>query len=550
MNKEQLEQIRKEIETNQNHIDNFPLETETGTKKMKEKFHKNAVKERNLYIEKEIPKFKEYQRQVYIELDKYKKSIFPVDKKEEYEKENTSMLELLKIVPFIKKEVALEVKIAIAHVFYQLSKETESSLDVINDSILEFLNIFEKANITLTVEDFTYSPFVNTYMKAFLANKNSENFDNEMQETFKEVYWECPELIMHIKHNLKEIVKKNYQKLQEYCNSLENELLNSVSLTKDNMERTYQERQHDLEDRMNKDEFANLQKFLGKSRNIDDYTVGAPLRSKSFNQLVIKETYAELSDDEKKDFDRETINLSRDLNVLKEYYNYESIIKDMIARFKKKDESKTKYEAKEKEIMAEEKARAKLYKDYLRATGIGFLARPNNTKALELKTKIKEQINKLDNLYKELDDLEIDVNIGKYLNEGSSVYDFLVTSLSSYNYIEKTLVEKFQDVDVDFDLSNYVRRYMKFIFNPNVEFLHKITALLDYDIAKIVSEKYALLGINITSEEISADTIDTAIQTVGVVALINNIKASNMTIEEMKLICDIDKIDYTPEEVL
>ena len=59
-----------------------------------------------------------------------------------------------------------------------------------------------------------------------------------------------------------------------------------------------------------------------------------------------------------------------------------------------------------------------------------------------------------------------------------------------------------------------------------------------------------MLYQDITSEEISADTIDTAIQTVGVVALINNIKASNMTIEEMKLICDIDKIDYTPEEVL
>ena len=69
MNSELQEKIRKEIETNVNHIDNFPLETNDGTKRMKEKFHKNAVKERNLYIEKEIPKFKEYQRQVFEQLD-------------------------------------------------------------------------------------------------------------------------------------------------------------------------------------------------------------------------------------------------------------------------------------------------------------------------------------------------------------------------------------------------------------------------------------------------------------------------------------------------
>ena len=43
--------IKQEIEINENHINNFQLETTTGTKKMKEKFHKKAVEERNAYIE-------------------------------------------------------------------------------------------------------------------------------------------------------------------------------------------------------------------------------------------------------------------------------------------------------------------------------------------------------------------------------------------------------------------------------------------------------------------------------------------------------------------
>lgn len=319
-------------------------------------------------------------------------------------------------------------------------------------------------------------------------------------------------------------------------------------MSKENALNTYQQELLSLQDKIDQDEFLNLQMFLGKKRNVDDYTEGAPLRSKSFNQLVIGGSYAELRDEQKKVFDIESINLGRHLEVLKEYYNYESIIKDLVTRFKKKEESKTKYEAKKKEVDTEEKVREKLYKEYLRANGIGFLAKRNDNKISEIKVKIKDQINKLSNLYKELEELEIDINVGKYLTEGSSVYDVLTTSLSSYIYIENVLVEKFQDIDVDFNLSNYVSRYLKFIYNPNADFLHKITALSDYDISEVISEKYALLGINVEKEEITQDSIDGTISSVKVTTLVNNIKKSNMTIDQMKLICDINKIDYTIED--
>ena len=353
---------------------------------------------------------------------------------------------------------------------------------------------------------------------------------------------------MHIKRNLVVLVKKNYNKLKEWNETLTKSLLMEKGLTKETLEETYQQKTSELENKIEKDEFNNLQRFLNKTKNVDDYTIGAPLRSKSFNQLVMKETYQELTSEEKKVFDKESINLSRHLKILKEYYRYESIIKDLIERFKKKAEAKTKYDTKVKEIEKEEKTREKLYKEYLKANGIGFLARKNPTKMAELKVKMKEQINKLDKLYQELEELEIDIKIASNLTEGSSIYDALIVSLSSYPYIEKVMVEKFKDTDADFELGNYVKQYIEFIYNPNAEFLHKITVLLDYDIAQVISEKYALLGINIDKDEISVDTIDAEIETVNVVALVNNIINSNMSIEEMKLICDISKIDYKIED--
>ena len=95
---------------------------------------------------------------------------------------------------------------------------------------------------------------------------------------------------------------------------------------------------------------------------------------------------------------------------------------------------------------------------------------------------------------------------------------------------------------------NNLDKTIEFIYNPHAEFLHKVTVLLDYDIAEVLSEKYALLGIHVDKDEITVDAIDSEIETVNVVSLTNNIKNSNMSIDEMKLICDIKKIDYKLED--
>lgn len=548
MTNELQEKIKKEIEINENHINNFPLETETGTKKMKEKFHRKAVEERNAYIEKEIPKFKEYQKQAYKELYSYVQANTPEDKSNQYNEEQQNLEELLKILPLTNDKISLEMKLGYAHIFYELSEEAGASLKVINACLLDFIQKMKDAQIELTINNFNYSPFTLSYMTALLTNKGQENFDDLMQESFKSIYWECPEIIMHLKRNLLYLVKKNYQKLKEYNHTLATKVVTEKNLTVNSIENVYQNARNELEIKKAKDEYNNIQLFLNKNKNIDDYIEGSPLRNKSFNHLVIKETYQDLTEEEKEVFDREIINLGKHLQVLKEYYRYESIVKDLIDRFKKKEESKTKYVTKQKEIETEEKTREKLYKEYQKANGIGLFARKNETKQAEIKVKMKEQINKLDKLYQELEELEIDIKIAENLTEGSSIYDALIASLSSYTYIEKVMIEKFKDIDVDFNLSNYVKEYLEFIYNPNADFLRKITVLLDYDIARVISEKYELLGIHLDKEEISPDSIDSEIQTVNVVTLVNNIKASNMSIDQMKLICDINKIDYKLEE--
>ena len=106
MNKVDELPITKEINIDKNHIDNFKLETETGTKRVKEKFHKEAVNNRNNYVNKQLNIFSNYKVQLENEMVKRVKDLIPKDKSseyEEYKKRVNSLLELVKLNCNIKQ---------------------------------------------------------------------------------------------------------------------------------------------------------------------------------------------------------------------------------------------------------------------------------------------------------------------------------------------------------------------------------------------------------------------------------------------------------------
>ena len=63
------------------------MDTEQGTKRVKEKFHKEAVINRNNYINKENVKFSNYKILLENEMVKRIKKLMPIDKTNEYNEE-------------------------------------------------------------------------------------------------------------------------------------------------------------------------------------------------------------------------------------------------------------------------------------------------------------------------------------------------------------------------------------------------------------------------------------------------------------------------------
>ena len=153
MNKVDELPITKEINIDKNHIDNFKLETETGTKRVKEKFHKEAVNNRNNYVNKQLNIFSNYKVQLENEMVKRVKDLIPKDKSseyEEYKKRVNSLLELVKLNCNITDNFKLKLDFIVATI------NEDTSLDELNFSIKKFIDKFREFNITLTCKDFKF----------------------------------------------------------------------------------------------------------------------------------------------------------------------------------------------------------------------------------------------------------------------------------------------------------------------------------------------------------------------------------------------------------
>ena len=74
-----------EIESINDYIDNFELERKSGTKALKQKFHKEAVEGRNAYVKEKIALYEEYKRILLVELENRTNILLPLNKNSNYE---------------------------------------------------------------------------------------------------------------------------------------------------------------------------------------------------------------------------------------------------------------------------------------------------------------------------------------------------------------------------------------------------------------------------------------------------------------------------------
>lgn len=541
--------IDKEISINSEHINTFKLELESGTKKMKEKFHKSAVKERNEYVEEQIKKFDKYQVEVYRLLKLRVNNLLPSDKSNHYDSLKKNIEKEKQIIVFNNSDYSIDFKLGIFKLISSIDINDDVSLNTINNTFLNIIKIFEDASIKLTIGDFTYSMFTEKYMHVFLDNIEKNNrFEEVMKKCFDSIYWECPDIIKHLKLNFWSLLEKYEEKLKIYTDAVSYQLLQKTGYDKNSLIDKYLGNVNKYNLEVSRDEFYNLDSFLSKKKNVLDYLDGSATRVKNLDQFVIDGEFKDIEDSSK--FYDNMVELAHTLSVLKLYYRYEFIIKDIQDKYSKKDANKSVFSNKLKEVNTEEGKRKKIYNDYLKACGKNLFHKVNEEKIKSNKLAINEEILKLDTLYNELHDLEIVELINKKVNSTDSLYDLFSLSYESYYYLEKMFNEHFKDSD-DYSFEEELNKYFDFIYSPYNDFLKKINGFSMVDVSSVITDKYRLLGINVTNDNISVDNLDSFMDSVNYVKFIDDILKGDLSFDDINVIVKFREFEpiEVPDEV-
>lgn len=541
--------IDKEISINNDHINTFKLELESGTKKMKEKFHKSAVKERNEYVEEQIKKFDKYQVEVYRLLKLRVNSLLPSDKSNHYDSLKKNIEKEKQIIVFNNSDYSIDFKLGIFKLISSIDINDDVSLNTINNTFLNIIKIFEDASIKLTISDFTYSMFTEKYMHVFLDNIEKNNrFEEVMKKCFDSIYWECPDIIKHLKLNFWSLLEKYEEKLKIYTDTVSYQLLQKTGYDKNSLIDKYLGNVNKYNLEVSRDEFYNLDSFLSKKKNVLDYLDDSATRVKNLDQFVIDGEFKDIEDSSK--FYDNMVELAHTLSVLKLYYRYEFIIKDIQDKYSKKDANKSVFSNKLKEVNTEEGKRKKIYNDYLKACGKNLFHKVNEEKIKSNKLAINEEILKLDTLYNELHDLEIVELINKKVNSTDSLYDLFSLSYESYYYLEKMFNEHFKDSD-DYSFEEELNKYFDFIYSPYNDFLKKINGFSMVDVSSVITDKYRLLGINVTNDNISVDNLDSFMDSVNYVKFIDDILKGDLSFDDINVIVKFREFEpiEVPDEV-
>lgn len=524
--------ILKEVEIDKNHIENFVLETEEGTKRSKEKFHLKAVEDRNNYVNRQHVKFDEYRVACENEMVQRIKKLMPKDRTSDYQKSIDEVNDLLNLIK-LNANISNSFKLGLDFILVAITED--SSLEEVNAILTKFIDRFREFNISLSIDDFKYTMFTEQYMISFFKDSSLDT----MKSVFEKIYFTCPDITLQLKMNLFYIVEKYNDKLSKYVESLRKKMLDEHEANTNNLIEKYTAVRYKSGNEIAIDPYYNVILFTEGKKKISDYVEGAAARVKNYNMFAVNNNYSELSDIDKDNYNSAIMGLYLTLNELKKYYNYEFILKDLLTRYKNKDSVKGQYASKKKEIAKQEKKRAALYKQYLKASGVGLFNKKKEAKMKNTMLKMNEEIRTLQTLYKEYRDLEITNQLNQ-INESASIYDLFMVALTSFRFLEKCF-EK-EEYFKDFSLEENVNEYFKFIYNPNNSLLRKINVFADYDIVSVVAEKYKLLKLVVNSGMIDKDNIDSTMESVAFINLIQNIDRSPISIHNIEIICKMKEI--------
>ena len=411
---------------------------------------------------------------------------------------------------------------------YKLGKFYDKSVDNVNVEILESINKFKEIGIDLKLNDFEYSIYVREYMKVFL--EELPNIKSEkLKEKFEELYWKCPDIIIHIKLNIRTIYFKNEKYIKKDYENKRNLLLEKWKREPKNIIETYKDLILKRDILVKKSKKRIIEDFINGKKNIKNYEENKII--KELKNICMPEKIE--NEEELKE------NISNFLFSLYEYENYlefKFLIDDIKEHYKQKEEYKKSYKMTKRKIDNLEKKREKINKKIIK-TSI-FLK--NNESSNEI-IKQNQIIIELNELYKELDINSCYSKISYDLKDNSTLYEALELALSSYYYLNKLIINNQKEIE-EKEIEEKIKKLETFLKSPYTNIVKNIKIIEEKDIAQIIKDRYKLCDFIIEKEDFNEENIEDLTIKLKTIEEYFNMKEKNIKEKKIKELLNIKNI--------
>lgn len=422
-------------------------------------------------------------------------------------------------------------KMDLDRILYNLNFYYKKNLEIVNDTILYCIKKFEEVGIKLTLKDFTYSKYVNEYINVFLQELENENINSKrIKSKFEEIYWKCPDIIVHIKLNIIYLYLKNEKYIDKYYNKQKEMLIKNFA--KEAILNRYIELKKRLIDKTEEDKSIIINNFLSGNLKVKDYSVSSI--ESSYLKFISIEDLQEMNEDKRKEINSALIKLSNSLYEYKNYLKYKFIIDAVKEEYKNKEQNKNVYAQNKKEVSAKE---SKLFKTNNKINGHGILVKSNDKYVVEANNLILE----LKEKYNDLEKSKINDKIYNELDENSTILDVLKVASSFYSFLYKCAREEFVDA-TDEEINLFIDELREFVRWPYYTMLNNITMTDTKDLAIVIKDRYQLLNINIEKEELEEENLDSLISTIETIKMYDNLQKNNLSVDEIEGIYEFKKI--------
>lgn len=495
---------------------------------------KNNKKNISAYIDKINELTKEYEdlkKTYYNQIQKINQSILSEEKSPNI---NETINQIKKIENIFEELSVIETsyeKMGLDRIIYKLGKFYKEDLESVNKCIYDGIKTFQCVGIELKIDDFKYTLYTEKYMKVFLEEYKKDVYNSEkLKKIFEQIYWKCPDLIIHIKCNFNYLYLKYEQKIDKYFEKLRQKEMSELGETLEEMNNDYTEKCKQFEIEMIEDKGKIIENFKNGIFTSKDYEDD---KVKSYYETMINSK--ELNEDNKKDLDS---NIHKFVYSLSEYKNYMKnlyIVNDVKKKFQDKDNHKNEYNNVIKEIEKQESQLEKFNKNFTKRTIFG------RKKINDKKADYSQLVLDIKKNYQALYDAKIYKKIIENINDNSTIYDVLKFSLCFFNYLVEVMMNENKDMQFT-EIEKEINNIKDFLRNPYNTIIKNITISDNKDVALIISDRYKLLNFNINKEDINVDNADNLINILNKIIIRTIMDKQDIKLKDMIFLEESKKI--------